>query len=500
MKQNQSGIHGKFIEKNIPLIKRVETNKAKYIYDTATNKILQVDDDLFYYLQDGYPELDSTHKKTDLSEEKRILQEIEIARKKLGCFATDYPKIDTFPKEQIDTLLDRSLAKGPDLLALNVTERCNLRCKYCAYSGAYFYNRTHSDASMPLDVAMKAVDWYLHFAKDEFHFAFYGGEPLLEINSIKKIVHYVKKSIGNKASFSMTTNAIGLDDEIILFFSDNNFRISISMDGPIEIHDRYRVNHAGRGSFRKVWGVILKLYNNHYEYYLNNVSFNMVLAPPYDLHSIHRFIRSNGHLFKNSKIMISTLNNQPSNLMEKLNVRVDPAEDYRRQKEDMSYLYKSVIIGEDQSDSFFDGLFSRSLVLLHKRPGGRLVSNVPSHGQCIPGDRKCFVDTDGQFYMCERVQTKPIGSVNEGINKAKVVKFLKQYSEFLEDRCYGCWAIRLCSKCFNDIREGDRFSERRFEIHCRAMKRNIFKTLTLYCAIRESNENAFEWADKIIIT
>lgn len=499
MKQHQIGISNTSIENNIPLIKKVLTEKTRYIYDTATNKILQVDEDLFNYLPDGYPTLDSTQKKTNYLEEKRILFEIEMAHKKWGCFATDYPKIDTFPKEQIETLVEKILSKGPDLLILNITERCNLRCKYCAYSGAYFNFRTHSDAFMSLDVAKKAIDWYLQFKRDKFHFAFYGGEPLLEINSIKKIVNYIKKCIGDQGSFSITTNAIGLDDSTISFFSENNFRITISIDGPLKIHDRYRVSNVGKGSFENVWNVILKLYKNHYDYYMNNIGFNMVLAPPYDLQSIHLFVKNNGYLFKDNKIMVSPLDDRPSDLRNNLNIHKDSVNSYKEQMIDLCHLYKGDVIMGRKSDSFLQALFSRSLVLLHKRPKGRLEFKVPSHGQCIPGDRKCFVDTNGQYYMCEKVQANPIGSVDEGINKLKVVKFLRQYSEFLENRCYGCWAIRLCSKCFNDIAEGERISERRFEIYCRDMKEHIFKSLTLYCDIRESNENSFKWADKTII-
>ena len=80
-----------------------------------------------------------------------------------------------------------------EYLILQVTQQCNLRCKYCAYSGNY-YNREHSSERMSFDIAKKAIDFYLERSDsaNELRLGFYGGEPLLEYELIKKCVDYIK--------------------------------------------------------------------------------------------------------------------------------------------------------------------------------------------------------------------------------------------------------------------------------------------------------------------
>lgn len=94
-------------------------------------------------------------------------------------------------------------------MILQVTQQCNLRCKYCAYSGAY-YNRTHNSARMSFETAKQAIDFLLarSHESDHVHVGFYGGEPLLEFDLIKRCVDYIKKSVeGRTVTFGITTNA-----------------------------------------------------------------------------------------------------------------------------------------------------------------------------------------------------------------------------------------------------------------------------------------------------
>jgi organic radical activating enzyme len=103
-------------------------------------------------------------------------------------------------------------------MILQVTQQCNLRCQYCAYSGAY-YNRTHNSARMSFETAKRAIDFLLarSHESDHVHVGFYGGEPLLEFDLIKRCVDYVKKSVeGRSITFGITTNATLLNDEKIL--------------------------------------------------------------------------------------------------------------------------------------------------------------------------------------------------------------------------------------------------------------------------------------------
>lgn len=105
-------------------------------------------------------------------------------------------------------------------LVLQVTQNCNLRCSYCAYSGAY-YNRTHSQKRMSFEMAKKAIDFLFSHSseRDQLVIGFYGGEPLLEFDLITQIVEY-SESIGwgKKLRYVVTTNATLLTDKVLDFF------------------------------------------------------------------------------------------------------------------------------------------------------------------------------------------------------------------------------------------------------------------------------------------
>jgi uncharacterized protein len=137
-------------------------------------------------------------------------------------------------------------------LILEVTENCNLRCEYCPYGQFYISPRKHSECGMNWDTARKAIDQFLKQAKvfseqypdTEYTIAFYGGEPMLEMDIIKKTVEHIKIMSAEKSDcfkFGITTNGTLLTDESIHFFAEHSFHVTISMDGDREIHDRHRV-------------------------------------------------------------------------------------------------------------------------------------------------------------------------------------------------------------------------------------------------------------------
>ena len=150
---------------------------------------------------------------------------------------------------------------GLKSLILTVTEDCNLRCKYCAYSGNYVYRREHSKKYMSFEVAKKAIDYYFSQVNQGIKYnpfkkvlvTFYGGEPLLNFNLIKKCVSYINTNYDNiDLDYSITTNGTLLSEKIIQWLLEHDFYLHISLDGPEEEHDRCRVYENGKGTFNDV--------------------------------------------------------------------------------------------------------------------------------------------------------------------------------------------------------------------------------------------------------
>ncbi len=138
------------------------------------------------------------------------------------------------------------------MITLQVTQNCNLHCSYCAYSGNY-ENRSHKALNMDIETAKKGIDYLIEHSPDNeiVDIGFYGGEPLLTFNLIKECVAYAeKKAEGKNMMFNLTTNGTLIKPEMIDFFEKHNVSITISIDGPREIHDLNRkFAHSGTGSF-----------------------------------------------------------------------------------------------------------------------------------------------------------------------------------------------------------------------------------------------------------
>ena len=137
-------------------------------------------------------------------------------------------------------------------LILQVTQQCNLRCAYCAYSGIYEGHRVHQNKRMSFELAKRGIDFFIKHSreKDSIDIGFYGGEPLLEFDLLKKCTEYARGLVeGKELTFGLTTNGTLLKDEIAEYLVENDFRIGISLDGPKREHDINRRFANGKGSF-----------------------------------------------------------------------------------------------------------------------------------------------------------------------------------------------------------------------------------------------------------
>jgi len=138
-------------------------------------------------------------------------------------------------------------------MTLNVAQVCNLRCKYCfAHAGTY-----DQPAMMSREVARASVDMLMRLSGKEKHCSilFFGGEPMLNMNTISYTIEYAHeqaKAHGKVVEFLMVTNGTLLTPQNIDYLVRQRVRVEISIDGPAEFHDRYRVFADGHGSYTQV--------------------------------------------------------------------------------------------------------------------------------------------------------------------------------------------------------------------------------------------------------
>ena len=139
-------------------------------------------------------------------------------------------------------------------LCLHVAHTCNLNCSYCfASQGKYHGER----AVMSFEVGKRALDFLIENSgtRRNLEVDFFGGEPLMNFDVVKQLVAYARSiegAHGKNFRFTLTTNGILIDDDVIDFANREMSNVVLSLDGRREIHDRHRVDYAGRGSFDRI--------------------------------------------------------------------------------------------------------------------------------------------------------------------------------------------------------------------------------------------------------
>ncbi|WP_245533141.1 radical SAM/SPASM domain-containing protein [Coprothermobacter platensis] len=136
-------------------------------------------------------------------------------------------------------------------LCLNVTHMCNMACTYCfAQQGDY----GGSKGIMSEDVAKAAVDRLMKSPSSWVDIDFFGGEPLLAWETVSHTLIYAREQAEKNAKrirFSLTTNGLLLNEEKLDFLDEYGVNLTLSIDGPKEIHDTFRVDKAGNGTFER---------------------------------------------------------------------------------------------------------------------------------------------------------------------------------------------------------------------------------------------------------
>jgi uncharacterized protein len=136
-------------------------------------------------------------------------------------------------------------------LCLHVAHTCNLNCEYCfASQGKYKGER----ALMSFEVGKRAIDFLIENSgtRKNLEVDFFGGEPLLNWDVVKRIVAYareIEKANGKNFRFTLTTNGVLIDDDVIDFCNREMNNVVLSLDGRREVHDRLRKNYSGQGSY-----------------------------------------------------------------------------------------------------------------------------------------------------------------------------------------------------------------------------------------------------------
>jgi len=489
-----------------PLCKLFSTEKNNYLYDTGTNKILKCENPEFELLNDlmimdvndAVDKFSSNHS-DPIS--MKTLSSLDQAMEKENILKIT--KIDGFEiLNHIDIVIDK-INNNLGMLQLEVTENCNLRCRYCVYDQFFREKRNHANVSMTEEIARKAIDYLKNHSRkvDKVVISFYGGEPLLKYNLIKSTVSYAKSQIKKKIHFSMTTNATLVNKEIASFLSTENFSVFVSLDGPEDIHDSWRKDKKGGGSFKRTLKGLCIL-NDAYKNSPERLGINIVYAPPYSklkLDKIHDFMTSNECIpnYSNFHISYPEPGSIPHNYINKngINHINDTSlldwimnnyyKDYQENKKNNNPLTRSI---------------EKSLAMILQRPiFDTPVKMAPLNGCCLPAVRKLFITATGGIELCERINKAPkVGNIHDGLDLNIIKKnYLEDYAEKSMSECSKCWMARMCPICYQHAFVNNKINIERKKAHCYSNKIAKEKEMKFFCKLTELRKNSLDYLYKI---
>ena len=314
-------------------------------------------------------------------------------------------------------------------LCLHICHDCNLRCKYCfADEGAYHAARE----MMSFDTAKAAIDFLLKNSGNRkvLEVDFFGGEPLMNLDVVKKTVYYAKaeaKKLGKRFLFTTTTNGLLLDDDAIKFFNEEMENVVLSLDGRPEVHDAVRKTVNGKGSFSAVIDKVKKFVKSRGDkhYYVRGT----FTAKNLDFSRDVLFLADEGFDSLSVEPVVTDI--------PELAIKEEHLEGIGREYERLCDEY---IRREKEGKGFNFFHFNIDL------EGGPCLNKRVS--ACGAGNEYFSVVPSGDIYPCHQFAGDKefcMGSVFSGLERADLRKKFAESCLFTRKDCDGCFAKFICS-------------------------------------------------------
>ncbi|WP_409969484.1 thioether cross-link-forming SCIFF peptide maturase [Bengtsoniella intestinalis] len=315
-------------------------------------------------------------------------------------------------------------------LCLHVAHTCNLACSYCFASQGKYHGK---DALMSLEVGKKALDFLIANSgtRRNLEVDFFGGEPLMNWDMVKDVVRYgreLEKLHNKHFRFTLTTNGVLIDDEVIAFANAEMDNVVLSLDGRKEVHDHFRVDYAGNGSYEKILPKFKKLVDSRGNkgYYMRGTF----------THNNPDFTQD---LFHMTDLGFTELSMEP--------VVCAEGDPYALTKDDQEIVMKQYEL--------------LAMEMLKRKKEGRPFSFYHymldlSHGPCIykrvsgcgSGSEYFAVTPTGDLYPCHQFVGHPeylMGNVDEGVKAFDKQAEFKSCNVYSRKECGDCWARLYCS-------------------------------------------------------
>lgn len=359
---------------------------------------------------------------------------------------------------------------------IEVTQSCNLRCKYCCYSGSYDNRRSHQSIELSdVDVqrCIEFIGKYMDTKSPYITVCFYGGEALLAKQKIEHIIALLQmRYSGISFVFSISTNGLLLNESVINWIcSIPNLEAVITIDGDRVMHDKNRITSSGQGSFDIIMKNLQFFKNKYPELYLKKVHFISTVKSISDVLLLNSFWMNN-ELLKNSrpKHVSSIIPNFSQG--DKISLDAAPFELFFQTAFD-AFINNEENILTDELHRFISIVKYRAYYDLPLKQ--RFIT-------CLHEPYSCFITATGELYICERMcQEHFIGSLSTGIIRGRCEELNKAFADRKNKYCSRCWAKRLCRICATNLNN----NEEHFIQYCDSERIQLKLALQYYCEVLE---------------
>lgn len=394
-----------------------------------------------------------------------VLNDIETLKKEGKLFSED-----TYQNLAIDFKNRPTVIKA---MCLHIAHDCNLACKYCfAGEGEYCGDRS----LMSFEVGKQAFDFLIANSgtRKNLEVDFFGGEPLMNFEVVKQLVAYAREQekIHNKNfRFTLTTNGVLLDEEVMDFANKEMYNVVLSLDGRKETNDRMRVSRNGKGSYDLIVPKFKEMVKRRgdKEYYIRGTY----------THYNTDFTKDILHM---ADLGFTKLAMEP--------VVASPDAPYALKEEDLPILFDQYeklateMIRREKNGKGFT--FFHYMIDLE---GGPCIAKRIAG--CGVGTEYVAVTPWGDLYPCHQFvgdENYLLGNVFDGITNEEVRSRFKMCNIYTRPQCNDCFARLYCSGgCSANAYHATGSIEGIYELGCKLHRKRVECAIMMKVALAEEN-------------
>ncbi len=411
------------------MVHQYKLNGYNIVLDTASGAV-HVVDEVAYNIINNFKEqtpeeiVSDITKRYDVSADEVLecIEDVKTLEKANKLFAKD-------EYEELTPKLNKN-SNVVKALCLHIAHTCNLNCSYCfASQGKYQGER----ALMSFETGKRALDFLIENSgtRRNLEVDFFGGEPLMNWQVVKDLVNYarsIEKEHNKNFRFTLTTNGILIDDDVIDFCNKEMDNVVLSLDGRKEVHDKFRVNYEGKGSYETVVPKFQDFVKKRGDkgYYIRGTF-------------THNNTDFTNDIFHMADLGFTELSMEP--------VVCPPGDPYALTDADMPVLFeqyeilaKEMIKRKKNSNGF---TFYHYMIDLKNGPC--IYKRISG---CGSGTEYMAVTPWGDLYPCHQFvgdEKYKLGDIYNGVTNAKIQDEFRKCNAYSRPDCKDCWAKLYCA-------------------------------------------------------